>query len=152
LKKSFAHFRASTVSFTERWGRLKEIPTPLCLISKRCYETGVCQAQNGRTKGLRKNNFAELAPKFKSDLAAPIEQIHRNPDPIGISRILCLRRRQRWDAKMYQLFLRKPLVNERQYPLPYQIGRPQSSFFLYTQSLSRDPPIPTRYILLCIPS
>jgi len=29
---------------------------------------------------LRKNNFAELAPKFRSDLAAPIEQIRRNPD------------------------------------------------------------------------
>jgi hypothetical protein len=46
--------------------------------------------------GLRKNIFTELAPKFRLDLVAPIEQIHRNPDPIGISRILCLRRRQRW--------------------------------------------------------
>jgi len=43
---------------------------------------------------LRKNNFAELAPKFRSELAAPIEQIHRNSRPI--SRILRLRRRQRW--------------------------------------------------------
>ncbi|MBN1662518.1 MAG: hypothetical protein JW943_02845, partial [Deltaproteobacteria bacterium] len=40
------------------------------------------------------NNFAELAPKFRSDLAAPIEQIHRNS--ITISRILRLRHRQRW--------------------------------------------------------
>jgi hypothetical protein len=47
-------------------------------------------------KGLRKNHFTELAPKFRSDLAAPIEQIQRNPDPIGISRILRLRCRQRW--------------------------------------------------------
>jgi len=46
--------------------------------------------------GLRKNIFTELAPKFRLDLVAPIEQIHRNPDPIGISRILRLRRRQRW--------------------------------------------------------
>jgi hypothetical protein len=45
------------------------------------------------TKGLRKNNFTELAPKFRSDLAAPIEQIHRNSSTI--SRILRLRRRQR---------------------------------------------------------
>ena len=43
-----------------------------------------------------KNNFAELAPKFRSKLAAPIEQIHSNPDAIGITRILRLRRRQRW--------------------------------------------------------
>ena len=41
-----------------------------------------------------KNNFAELAPKFRSKLAAPIEQIHRNSR--AISRILRLRRRQRW--------------------------------------------------------
>jgi len=27
---------------------------------------------------LRKNNFTELAPRFRSDLAAPIERIHRN--------------------------------------------------------------------------
>jgi hypothetical protein len=88
LKKSFSHFRASAVSFKERWGLLKEIPTALVPYFKGCYETGVCQAQNGRAKGLRKNNFAELAPKFRSDLAAPIGQTHRNPDPIGISRIL----------------------------------------------------------------
>jgi len=47
-----------------------------------------------QAKGLRKNNFTELAPKFRSDLAAPIEQIHRNSSTI--SRILRLRRRQRW--------------------------------------------------------
>ena len=29
-------------------------------------------------KGLRKNNFAELALRFGSDLADPIEQNHRN--------------------------------------------------------------------------
>jgi len=45
---------------------------------------------------LRKNNFTELAPKFRLDLVAPIEQTHRNPDSIGISRILRLSRRQRW--------------------------------------------------------
>jgi len=45
-------------------------------------------------KGLRKDNFTELAPKFRSDLAEPIEQTHRNS--ITISRILRLRRRQRW--------------------------------------------------------
>ena len=33
-------------------------------------------------KGLRKNNFAELAPRFGSDLAAPIEQNHRNSSTI----------------------------------------------------------------------
>jgi len=43
---------------------------------------------------LRKNNLTELAPKFRSDLAALIEQIHRNSSTI--SRILRLRRRQRW--------------------------------------------------------
>ena len=49
-------------------------------------------------KGLRKNHFTELAPRFWSDLAAPIEQIHRDsPANIGgISRILRLRCRQRW--------------------------------------------------------
>jgi hypothetical protein len=45
-------------------------------------------------KGLRKNHFTELAPRFWSDLAAPIEQIHR--DSSTISRILRLRCRQRW--------------------------------------------------------
>jgi len=41
-----------------------------------------------------KNNFTELAPKFRLDLVAPIEQKHRNS--ITVSRILRLRRRQRW--------------------------------------------------------
>ena len=45
-------------------------------------------------KGLRKNNFTELAPRFRSDLTARIEQSHRNS--ITISRTLRLRRRQRW--------------------------------------------------------
>ena len=45
-------------------------------------------------KGLRKNNFAELTPRFRSDLTARIEQSHRNS--ITISRTLRLRRRQRW--------------------------------------------------------
>jgi hypothetical protein len=45
-------------------------------------------------KGLRRNNFAELAPGFGSDLAVPIEQNHRNSNTI--SRILRLRRNQRW--------------------------------------------------------
>jgi hypothetical protein len=49
---------------------------------------------NAISKGLRKSNFTELAPKFRLDLVAPIEQNHRNS--IIISRILRLRRRQRW--------------------------------------------------------
>ena len=32
----------------------------------------------GRGKGLRKNNLAELALRFRLDLADPIEQNHRN--------------------------------------------------------------------------
>jgi len=44
--------------------------------------------------GLRRNNFAELAPGFGSDLAVPIEQNHRNSNTI--SRILRLTRNQRW--------------------------------------------------------
>jgi len=50
--------------------------------------------KNYCTKGLRKNNFAELAPRFRSDLAVPIEQNHRNSSTI--SRILRLRRGRRW--------------------------------------------------------
>ena len=33
---------------------------------------------NAISKGLRKSNFTELAPKFRLDLVAPIEQNHRN--------------------------------------------------------------------------
>ena len=49
-------------------------------------------------KGLGKNHFTELASKFRSYLAAPIEQIHRDsPANIGgISSILRLRCGQRW--------------------------------------------------------
>ncbi len=62
-------------------------------IFKSHYFDDFYMGQKFVTKGLRKNNFTELAPKFRSDLAAPIEQIHRNSSTI--SRILRLRRRQR---------------------------------------------------------
>ncbi len=35
-----------------------------------------------QAKGSHKNNFAELAPEFGSDLAVPIEQNHRNSSTI----------------------------------------------------------------------
>ncbi len=45
-------------------------------------------------KGLRKNNFTELAPRFRSDLFDPKLQSHSNSRPI--SRTLRLRIGQRW--------------------------------------------------------
>ena len=39
------------------------------------------------------------------------------------------------------------LVNYIQFSLPYQLGSPQSSLFMNTQNLSRDPSIPKHYIL-----
>ena len=47
-----------------------------------------------RTKGSLKNNLADLAPGFRSDLAVSIEQNHRNNSII--SRILRLRNGRRW--------------------------------------------------------
>jgi hypothetical protein len=46
------------------------------------------------TKGSLKNNLAEFAYRFGSDLAIPIERNHRNNRII--SRILRLRNGQRW--------------------------------------------------------
>ena len=55
-------------SFSITFMSMKNIP------GEHWYEYG--------SKGLRKNNFAELAPRFGSDLAAPIEQNHRNSSTI----------------------------------------------------------------------
>ena len=63
-------------------------------------------------KGSRKNNFTELAPRFRLALFDPKSQNHRNPDTIGISRILRLRIGQRWPVdgmrKCEELFLHEP--------------------------------------------
>jgi len=61
---------------------------------------------------LRKNNLAELAPRFGSYLAAPIEQNQRNSTIIV--RILRLRSDQRWPEDGMQkckVILRKPLIS-----------------------------------------
>ena len=50
--------------------------------------------QMNPTKGLRTNNFTELAPRFRLDVGAPIEQNHRNSSTI--SRILRLKSNQKW--------------------------------------------------------
>ena len=64
---------------------------PIMKLSRTFFQGTRCSA-----KGLLKNNFTELGPRFRPDLFDPKSQNHRNSGTI--SRILRLRIGRRWSV------------------------------------------------------
>ena len=61
--------------------KVKENPAVVGLLLENEQETKA-KTQESYPKGSRKNKFTDLAPGFRLDLVAPIEQNHRNSSTV----------------------------------------------------------------------